>query len=47
MFSLAPVAGFLVLLWLLTFPGKPRETAQAHAAGRSRRPDAATQQAAA
>ena len=23
--SLAPVAGFLVLLWLLTFPGKPRE----------------------
>lgn len=29
--GLAPVAGILVLLWLLTCPGKPREAAQAKA----------------
>jgi uncharacterized membrane protein YhaH (DUF805 family) len=31
--SLAPVAGILILLWLLTWPGKPREAAQANSAG--------------
>ena len=31
--SLAPAAGILVLLWLLTFPGKPREAVQAKPAG--------------
>ena len=31
--SLAPVGGILVLLWLLTWPSKPRETAQTAPAG--------------
>lgn len=31
--SLAPVAGILVLLWLLTWPSRPREVAQTEPAG--------------
>ena len=31
--SLAPVAGILVLLWLLTWPGRPREDVTAASAG--------------
>ena len=31
--SLAPAAGILVLLWLLTWPSKPREVTQTAPAG--------------